>query len=179
MAMWAGVGHRVLAGHTRGAWDVAALPMPDGTTLLASAGDDGSVRLWEPAHGEAVRELVDGCGAVRAVAAIIMADGTTLFAAGGDDRIVRLWSPVTGAVVRTLIGHTGTVRTVVALPTSDGNTLLASAGDDTSIPLWDPVTARRPPHVLRCLVTELDITLGLAGYVDIAELTPELVRVPS
>lgn len=28
-------------------------------------------------------------------------------------------------------------------------------------------------HVLRSVVTELDITLGLAGYADIAELTPE------
>ncbi|HTF47669.1 MAG TPA: alpha-hydroxy-acid oxidizing protein [Pseudonocardia sp.] len=28
-------------------------------------------------------------------------------------------------------------------------------------------------HVLRCLLTELDITLGLAGYADIAELTPD------
>jgi isopentenyl diphosphate isomerase/L-lactate dehydrogenase-like FMN-dependent dehydrogenase len=32
-------------------------------------------------------------------------------------------------------------------------------------------------HVLRCLLTELDITLGLAGYADVAELTPDaLVR---
>jgi isopentenyl diphosphate isomerase/L-lactate dehydrogenase-like FMN-dependent dehydrogenase len=28
-------------------------------------------------------------------------------------------------------------------------------------------------HVLRCLLTELDITLGLAGYADIAALTPD------
>jgi isopentenyl diphosphate isomerase/L-lactate dehydrogenase-like FMN-dependent dehydrogenase len=35
-------------------------------------------------------------------------------------------------------------------------------------------------HVLRCLVTELDVTLGLSGYADIAELTPEaLVPAPS
>ncbi len=32
-------------------------------------------------------------------------------------------------------------------------------------------------HVLRCLLTELDITLGLAGYSDVAELSPDaLVR---
>lgn len=32
-------------------------------------------------------------------------------------------------------------------------------------------------HVLRSLVTELDVTLGLSGYADVAELTPEaLVR---
>jgi isopentenyl diphosphate isomerase/L-lactate dehydrogenase-like FMN-dependent dehydrogenase len=30
-------------------------------------------------------------------------------------------------------------------------------------------------HALRSLVTELDITLGLAGYADIAELTPDAV----
>jgi isopentenyl diphosphate isomerase/L-lactate dehydrogenase-like FMN-dependent dehydrogenase len=30
-------------------------------------------------------------------------------------------------------------------------------------------------HVLRCLITELDITLGLAGYRDVAELSPDAV----
>jgi isopentenyl diphosphate isomerase/L-lactate dehydrogenase-like FMN-dependent dehydrogenase len=30
-------------------------------------------------------------------------------------------------------------------------------------------------HVLRSIVTELDVTLGLAGYADIAELTPDSV----
>jgi isopentenyl diphosphate isomerase/L-lactate dehydrogenase-like FMN-dependent dehydrogenase len=30
-------------------------------------------------------------------------------------------------------------------------------------------------HVLRSLVTELDVTLGLAGYADVAELTPDAV----
>ncbi|MBV9314347.1 MAG: alpha-hydroxy-acid oxidizing protein [Pseudonocardia sp.] len=35
-------------------------------------------------------------------------------------------------------------------------------------------------HVLRCVLTELDITLGLAGYADVAELTPDaLVRASS
>jgi isopentenyl diphosphate isomerase/L-lactate dehydrogenase-like FMN-dependent dehydrogenase len=28
-------------------------------------------------------------------------------------------------------------------------------------------------HVLRSLLTELDVTLGLAGYADVAELTPD------
>jgi lactate 2-monooxygenase len=28
-------------------------------------------------------------------------------------------------------------------------------------------------HVLRCLLTELDVTLGLAGYADVADLTPD------
>ncbi len=34
-------------------------------------------------------------------------------------------------------------------------------------------------HVLRCLLTELDLTVGLAGYADVAELTPDaLVHTP-
>ena len=64
---------------------------PDGT-WLASASDDGTVRIWDPVTGQQRAALTDHTGGVDAVA--IAPDGTWL-ASGGDDGTVRIWDPVT------------------------------------------------------------------------------------
>ena len=56
-------------------------------------GDDGSVRIWDPATGQQRAVLAGHAGPVRAVA--IAPDGTWL-ASGGDDGSVRIWDPATG-----------------------------------------------------------------------------------
>ena len=69
---------------------------PDGT-WLASAGDDGTVRIWDPATGQQRATLTGHAGPVTAVA--IAPDGTWL-ASAGDDGSVRIWDPATGAAAR-------------------------------------------------------------------------------
>src|SRR5262249_31399143 len=56
-ALWSGTSHRELTGHTGSVWAVVAVPLADGGTLLASAGADGTVRLWDPLTGAARGEL--------------------------------------------------------------------------------------------------------------------------
>ena len=123
---------RTLTGHTGEVYAVAF--SPDGW-LLATASDDGTTRLWDPATGEHRRTLTGHGGPVSAVA--FSPDGRLLASGGGYDKAVRLWDPATGEQLRALAGHGDWVWTVAFSP--DGR-LLATASWDWPARLWDPAT---------------------------------------
>lgn len=97
-ALWSGSSHRTLTGHTNLVWSVVAVPMPDGSTLLASASHDATVRLWDPVTGSARGTLTGHTDWVWAVAVVPMPDGNTLLASASDDRTVIVWEPCASRV---------------------------------------------------------------------------------
>ncbi|QJT07169.1 hypothetical protein G9272_32545 [Streptomyces asoensis] len=95
--------HR-LTGHTGKVWTAAAHPR---RPLLATAGDDRTVRLWDARTGRELAALTGHTGRVLAVA--FSPDGARL-ASGGEDGTVRLWEvPADGpaALRATLVGLPG------------------------------------------------------------------------
>ena len=74
--------------------------------LLASGGEDGTVRLWEAPSGQLLATLQGHTGVVWGVA--LSGDGR-LLASGGIDGTVRLWEVPSGQLLATLQGHTGPV----------------------------------------------------------------------
>ncbi|MDX1994214.1 MAG: serine/threonine-protein kinase [bacterium] len=106
---------------------------PDGSRM-ASAGEDGTIIVWDMASRTQVATLTGHNATVRSVR--FSPDGTRL-ASSGEDNTVRLWDVSTGSQQVVMTGHTARVLTVDWSP--DG-TLVASAAQDGLIILWDTAT---------------------------------------
>jgi WD40 repeat protein/predicted Ser/Thr protein kinase len=106
--------------------------------LLASAGADATVRVWDIGTRKALLTLQGNSGAVQDVA--FSPDGKRL-ASAGRDSTVRVWDVATGKPLDTLYGHTGPVWSVAFSP--DGKRL-ASGGEDETVRVWDAVAGPIP-----------------------------------
>jgi WD40 repeat protein/transcriptional regulator with XRE-family HTH domain len=113
-------------------------------TLLASAGADGTVRLWNPATGRPVGAPLHA-SARNGVNGVAFSPDGKLLASAGADGTVRLWNPATGRLVRAPLHASGPTTArygVRAVAFSRDGTLLASAGADGTVRLWNPATGR-------------------------------------
>ncbi|KIJ61673.1 hypothetical protein HYDPIDRAFT_115456, partial [Hydnomerulius pinastri MD-312] len=105
--------------------------------VIATAGLDGVVRIWDAATREEVVEITDHPAAVRCVR--FSPDGSQL-ASACNDHNVRIYDARTGApVLGPLEGHTDLLNAIAYCP--DG-TRIASCSDDCTIRVWDSVTGK-------------------------------------
>jgi WD40 repeat protein len=118
--------HRLM-GHAKGVQGIAYAP--DGKTL-ATASNDGSVKLWDTATGRELRTLT---GTLDLVGLAWNPDGQRLATASISQTVV-IWDVAAGTALQTLTADDGAVNGVAFSP--DGK-LLATAGDDGTAKLWD------------------------------------------
>ncbi|MCY4527033.1 MAG: WD40 repeat domain-containing protein [Anaerolineaceae bacterium] len=123
----------VLEGHAGPVKGIAV--SPDGA-LLASAGADRSIRLWDLKRGAAVRQLSGHEGSVERVAFTL--DGA-LLASAGADKSLRVHDVATGAGLNVIYSHEDELR---ALCFCESGRLLVSGGRDRRVCVHDVAGGR-------------------------------------
>ncbi|MGW7575085.1 trypsin-like peptidase domain-containing protein [Streptomyces sp. NPDC054765] len=129
----------VLEGHTEEVRAVCGLVVR-GRSVLASAAEDGTLRLWDPVLARVTRVLQPRFGGIRALWNCTIDDHPHLALGTGD--VVRLWDPATetgAGQPLALQGHGSTVYDLCQLQAGD-STYLATASADKTVRLWDPTT---------------------------------------
>jgi WD40 repeat protein len=106
---------------------------PDGG-LIASAGAEGTVKLWRAADGALLRTLTGHEGDVNGVA---FSPNGSLVASAGADGTVRVWRVQDGQLQHTLTHGGGIALSVAFAPNGQ---LLASGGEDGTVKLWRVIT---------------------------------------
>ncbi|MGH8930759.1 MAG: TIR domain-containing protein, partial [Egibacteraceae bacterium] len=148
-----------LRGHDSPVLGVAFSP---GGQQLASAGRDGTLRVWTLAGDVDPVVLTGYDGAVNGVA--FSPDGQRL-ASASDDRILRVWTLAEGVAPVVLTGHD---RQVLGVTFSPDGQLVASASADGTVRVWQGAGDGNPV-VLR----------GHDGAVDSVAFSPDGQRVAS
>jgi WD40 repeat protein len=116
--------------------EIHSVAFAPGGKLVASAGRDGRVVVWDIEAGRLRHRLEAHRGEALALA---IAPGGGTLASGGEDRAIRLWDLASGRLLRVLQGHRDAVRALTFSP--DGKTL-ASGGSD-----WAVHRGRNPSRI--------------------------------
>jgi WD40 repeat protein len=178
---------RILQGHQRGIRAVAFAPGDPAT--LASTGDDGLVRLWNPGAGECLARMSGHRDHVLTLA--FSADGGVLVSGGRDGALIA-WDVAMQQSLQRIEFHQGPVQSLAFAP--NRNIVLAvlrsqqRPGDPNQLVFWEPTNRNLPPQpldwpgsVVRIAFAPIGQTLALATQertVEVVELGARRQQTP-
>ncbi|KAK4154419.1 hypothetical protein C8A00DRAFT_32767 [Chaetomidium leptoderma] len=125
---------QTLEGHSEAVSSVAWSP---DAARLASASQDGSVKIWDAVTGRCISTLEGHSDSLSSVA---WSPNAARLASGSLDGTVKIWDAVTGRCISTFDGHED--NTVWSVAWSPNIARLASASTDDTVKIWDIETGR-------------------------------------
>jgi WD40 repeat protein len=109
---------------------IQGLAVDSSEQLLAAAGADGMVSIWDLRRGKLLHQMRGHSGAVKAVT--MTPNGDRVMTAGADHTI-RVWDVASGLTLQVLVGHERAINCLALTP--DGRSLI-SGSDDRSVKIW-------------------------------------------
>ena len=103
---------------------------PDGQ-ILASGGQNQTIKLWNLNTGKLINTLDKHSGPVNSIA---FSPNGTILASGSTDTTIKIWNFATGELLNTFAEHLRSINSVAISP--DGQILASDSTDDT-IKIWD------------------------------------------
>ncbi|MEW2604422.1 trypsin-like peptidase domain-containing protein [Streptomyces sp. NPDC047916] len=126
----------LLEGHTRWSYILCSFEVA-GQHLLASAGGDRTVRIWDPVLCEVIHVLEGHTDEVRAITQVRLGDQDSLATAGRDGTI-RFWDPVSGDLLHSLDGFPEGFSTLNSLVFGTQGVLIGASAVEAEVSLIDP-----------------------------------------
>jgi WD40 repeat protein len=105
--------------------------------ILASAGRDNLVRLWDPGTGKEIKQIA---GHESWVYCVAFSPDAKQLASSSRDKTIRVWDVATGKQLRQLTGHQQKIPSIAF--SADGKTLASTSADNT-LRLWDVEKAQQ------------------------------------
>ncbi|MEU1850066.1 trypsin-like peptidase domain-containing protein [Streptomyces sp. NPDC019990] len=130
----------ILDGHTRWSYILCPFSVSD-RQLLASAGGDRTVRVWDPVLGEVMHIMEGHTEEIRSIVPVQVGSALAL-ASAGRDRVIKFWDPLSGDALHDIGESTFGYSALCSLNFSGRTILAASQADEESpeIQLFDPAT---------------------------------------
>ena len=108
------------------------------SAVAVTAGDDGTVRMWDLATARPVGSPMTGHRGPVSSLTMAALDGRPVAITGGFDETVRLWDLLDQRQRGTALeGHDGAVWGVSAVTLADGRTRVVSCAEDPALRIWD------------------------------------------
>lgn len=132
--------HLTLRGH-EGYINTLCVVARGSRRLIASAGDDGTVRLWDPITASPVGIPLKGHkGPVEAMCTVKYSSTADLLATAGADKTVRLWNPALAEELAVLRVGDSAVYAIAQIHAMHDSPLLALGDGLGAIRLWKPLS---------------------------------------
>ena len=133
---------REFKGHAGTVRSIVSFASPGNGAMLASAGNDKTVKVWNASTWDLLRMLPVHITTVSSLRVFTNAENRVCLASADCDNI-KIWDPFDGSLLRTLVDYTcitNRVRSLAVFSNAKNQVCLASGSRDGSIKLWNPAT---------------------------------------
>lgn len=111
--------------------EVRAVAFSPDDRLLASGGDDRTVRVWDVATGRLLSTMT---GHSQKIFTVTFSPDGSRIVSGGNDQVIRFWDTASFGQVFALPGHESYIHSLAFSP--DGHQLASGSGDK-AVRIWD------------------------------------------